>query len=283
MNTEENKKKWIEKIQENLTLRGRSKNTYINYKCAIMNFLNYYNTSTNIEKLNEEDIIPYIRECFLKPNKSKYTYNVSVAAIRLFYAICFKRSLNKLFLPTSKLSKKLPTILPKDDFVKITAEEPNLKHKCWLILAFYTGLRVSEIAKLKIEHLSSREHKILVVGGKGSKDRYTIFPDIAIKYVAKYCIDNNIKSGYLFKGSNNKDYMNEKTIINYFSVIKEDYKLDNNITFHSLRHSFATYYLANGGSLLTLQSMLGHTNLNTTTIYLHLAQNFNELAGIKYV
>ena len=77
--------------------------------------------------------------------------------------------------------------------------------------------------------------------------------------------------------------MNPKTIINYFSVIKEEYNLNSNLTFHSLRHSFATYYLANGGSLLALQSMLGHTNLNTTTIYIHLSQNFNSLEGIKYV
>ena len=70
--------------------------------------------------------------------------------------------------------------------------------------------------------------------------------------------------------------------ISYF-VNNIAYFLDNNISFHSLRHSFATYYLANGGSLLTLQSMLGHKNLNTTTIYLHLSQNFNTLEGIKYV
>ena len=76
--------------------------------------------------------------------------------------------------------------------------------------------------------------------------------------------------------------MNSNTIINYFSVIKEDYNLDERITFHSLRHSFATYYLLNNGNLLTLQSMLGHTNLNTTTIYLHLSQDFNNLEGIKY-
>lgn len=77
--------------------------------------------------------------------------------------------------------------------------------------------------------------------------------------------------------------MNEKTIINYFSVIKDTYNLNDNISFHSLRHSFATYYLSSGGSLLKLKSMLGHTNLNTTTIYLHLSQDFNELEDKRYV
>ena len=77
--------------------------------------------------------------------------------------------------------------------------------------------------------------------------------------------------------------MNEKTIINYFSVIKDLYNLDNNITFHSLRHSFATNYLKLGGNLLQLQSMLGHSSLNTTTVYLHLTYNFNDFNGDKYV
>lgn len=58
--------------------------------------------------------------------------------------------------------------------------------------------------------------------------------------------------------------------------------LSKNITFHSLRHSFATYFLVNGGDILVLKSMLGHTSLNTTMIYLHLAQNFNKLEGINY-
>lgn len=77
--------------------------------------------------------------------------------------------------------------------------------------------------------------------------------------------------------------MNEKTIINYFSFIKDEYNLADNISFHSLRHSFATYYLSLGGSLLTLQSMLGHTNINTTIIYLHLSQDFSSLIDGKNV
>ena len=282
MNTDENQKMWIEKVHENLILRGRSEKTFDNYKSALNRFYNYYDKKTNIEALVEEDIIPYLKECFLKPNKSKYTYNVSVAAIRLFYIVCFNRVLNNILLPTSKTNKRIPKILPKSTFITIFNDEKLLKRKCWLLLAFCCGLRVDEVSRVKVEDIDVENHKLKVFG-KGNKERYTILPNIVIKFLRLYCKEKNIKYGYLFKGTKGKEVMNNKTIINYFSVIKENYELDDNISFHSLRHSFATYYLMNGGTLLTLQSMLGHTNLNTTTIYLHLSQNFNELEGIKYV
>ena len=281
MNTEKNQKIWIEEVHENLILRGRSENTFINYKSSLIRFFNYYDSNTNIKTLKETEILNFLNDEFIKINKCKSTYNVTVCAIRLLYLLCFKISLNRLLIPSSKLTKKLPTILPRDMFIKIINEEHNLKHKCWLILAFCSGLRVDEVSKVKVEDINVKEHKLKVLG-KGNKERYTILPDISIKLLRLYCREKNIKAGYLFPG-NNSDVMNSKTIINYFSVLKDTYNLDKNISFHSLRHAFATYYLSNGGSLLALQSMLGHSNLNTTTIYLHLSQNFNELEGIKYV
>lgn len=282
MNTDANQKLWIEKIHKNLMLRGRSDRTFDNYKSALLRFFKYYDSKTDIKKLKEKDIINFINNEYIKPNKCKSTYNLGIAAIRLLYLVCFNISLNKILLPSSKLCKKIPNFLPREKFIKIINEENNLKHKCWLILAFCSGLRVDEVSRVKVEDINSKEHKLKVLG-KGNKERYTILPDITIKLLRLYCLKNNIRSGYLFPGTNGKKVMNEKTIINYFSVIKVDYNLGSNISFHSLRHAFATYYLANGGSLLALQSMLGHANLNTTTVYLHLSQNFNELEGIKYV
>lgn len=282
MNTDVNQKLWIKKIHKNLMLRGRSERTFDNYKSALLRFFKYYDSETEIKKLKEKDIINFINNEYIIPNKCKATYNLGIAAIRLLYLVCFNISLNKILLPSSKLCKKIPNILPREKFIKIINEEKNLKHKCWLILAFCSGLRVDEVSRVKVEDINSKEHKLKVLG-KGNKERYTILPDITIKLLRLYCLQSNIRSGYLFPGINNKKVMNEKTIINYFSVLKLDYNLDSNISFHSLRHAFATYYLANGGSLLALQSMLGHANLNTTTIYLHLSQNFNELEGIKYV
>lgn len=276
MNTDENQKIWIEKIHQNLLLRGRSEQTFINYKSTLLRFFKYYDSNTNIKKLKENDIIEFLNQEYIIPNKCKTTYNLSVCSIRLLYIVCFNVSLNRVLLPTSKLIKKLPTILPKEQFIKIVNNEKHLKHKCWLLLGFCCGLRVSEVAHIKVEDVSISSH-ILKVLGKGGKERYTILPSIIIKALRIYCIKNKIKSGYIFKGTNNKPFMNEKTIINYFSIIKDLYNLDSNISFHSLRHSFATYYLLSGGSLLKLQSMLGHNSLNTTTIYLHLSQNFEEV------
>ena len=282
MNTEKNQKIWIEKIQQNLILRGRSESTFINYKSSLVRFLNYYSENTNIKNLNEENIIMFLNDEYIKTNKCKTSYNIAVCSIRLFYLVCFNKSLNRILLPSSKLTKKLPTTIPFNVFAKIVNEEKYLKHKCWLLLAFFSGLRVEEVASVKVEDINSNEHKLKVLG-KGNKQRYTILPDIVFKALNAYCIKNNIKSGYIFKGTNGKSKMNCKTIINYFSVLKDIYDLDDNISFHTLRHSFATNYLKNGGNLLQLQSMLGHTNLNTTVIYLHLSFNFNDLNGVKYV
>lgn len=283
MNTDKNQALWIESIHKNLILRGRSERTFINYKSSLKRFLSYYDVDTNIKKLKENDIIEFLNNEYIKLNKCKDSYNVAVCSIRLLYEVCFNKSLNRLLLPSCKLTKKIPMILPKETFITIFNNEKKLKNKCWLILGFCSGLRVSEIANLKVENLNSKDHKILIENGKGNKERYTIFPDIVIKFLRLYCKEYKIRTGYLFPGTNGKSVMNNKTIINYFTEIKHIYKLNDRISFHSLRHSFATYYLSNGGSLLTLQSMLGHTNLNTTTIYLHLSQNFNELEGIKYV
>lgn len=281
-NTKLNQDKWLNKIENTMKIGGRSKRTFNNYKSHIKRFLNYYDESTNIKELNEDNILSYLKEKYLDLNRSEDTLNLAECSITYLFSICFDKTLNKKKLPCCKIKKRMPSIILKDDFIEIFNFDDNLKHKCWLLLAFCSGLRVSEIASLKVENLSSKNHRIHIQNAKGKKDRYTILPDVSIKFLGLYCKENNIKFGYLFPGYNNS-FMNEKSIINYFSTIKKEFNLGSNITFHSLRHSFATFFLSNGGSLLALQSMLGHSNLNTTTIYLHLSQNFNELEGIKYV
>ena len=282
MNNEKNKKVWLKKCEETLRMGGRSEVTIKNYRYAIIRFLNRYDEKTNISKLTTDAIIKYFKKDFIDKGLSAATYNVNLAAVRFFYLICFERSISKVLLPNSKLRKRFPEILTKELFLKIINNEDNIEHKCWLLLSFCCGLRISEVATIKIEDIYSKEHKLRVLG-KGNKERFTILPDIVIKFLRLFYQKKRYthKKGYLFFGQNINNHICERTIGNYFSSLKKEYNLPPEITEHSLRHSFATYFLMNGGDLLVLKSMMGHKSLNSTSIYVHLSQNFNNVKGIK--
>ena len=282
MNNEKNKKVWLKKCEETLRMGGRSEVTIKNYRYAIIRFLNRYDEKTNISKLTIDDIIKYFKKDFIDKGLSAATYNVNLVAVRFFYLICFERSISKVLLPNSKLRKRFPEILTKELFLKIINNEDNIEHKCWLLLSFCCGLRISEVATIKIEDIYSKDHKLKVLG-KGNKERFTILPDIVIKFLRLFYQKKRYthKKGYLFFGQNINNHICERTIGNYFSSLKKEYNLPPEITEHSLRHSFATYFLMNGGDLLVLKSMMGHKSLNSTSIYVHLSQNFNNVKGIK--
>ena len=283
-NTKKNQEKWVEKVKYTMELGGKSTKTFNNYKSHITRFLNYYEESTEINKLSEDDIVGYFRKQYIDLNRCATSLNVGICSVKFLYSVCFNRKLNKDILPSTKIVKRIPTIMSKDLFLKIFNNENCIKYKCWLILAFCSGLRVEEVATLRIENIFPNEHKLKVLG-KRNKERYTILPDIVTKFLRLYCKEQHItkKSGYLFISHDKESHINSKSIINYFSTLKVAYELNNNISFHTLRHSFATYYLMNGGNIITLKSMLGHAHLDTTNRYLHIAQNFNKLEGIKYV
>ena len=283
MNTEKNKQKWIKMVEETLELGGRSKVTIRNYLYAINHFLNAHGNNTNIAKFNEKNIIKYLKKEYLDKNCKAATYNFYLSSIKFLYSVCFNIEFNNKLLPKAKTAKKLPKIMKKKDFINMINNEKNLEHQCWLILGFCCGLRANEVATLRIENINSKEHRMKVIG-KGNKERYTILPNIVIKLLRIYCLSKNIKikSGYIFKGTNGNEHISPYTIENYFTDYADSLGLEEGISFHTLRHSFATYFLMNDGDQFVLKDMLGHSSLSTTAIYVHLANDFNNLKGINY-
>ena len=283
MNNEKNKKIWLKKCEETLMMGGRSKVTIRNYTYAISHFLNYYNNKKDISKFREKQIIDYFKKNYLNNNCKETTYNFNLAAIKYFYSICFKVTLNNNLLPKAKIPKKMPVIISKDTFLNMINNEHNLEHKCFLILGFCCGLRAFETASIRIENINSKEHKLKVLG-KGNKERFTILPDVVIKLLRLYYKSKNIKEkeGYLFKGTQGRKHISPSTIENYFTNYANELGINENISYHTLRHSFSTLYLMNGGDVFTLKDLLGHASLSTTSIYIHLAHDFNNLKGIDY-
>lgn len=277
------RKEQLQKVIDTLRIGGRSEKTISNYVHAINRFFEYFKDN-DISKLNENDIVEYIKQKYLSKSCVGSTYNLNIGAIKYFYSVNFNKEFNSKLLPHTKIVKKIPTTIDKDLFIKIFNEEQNLKHKCWLLLAYCSGLRAEEVASIQIKDINSKEHKLKVLG-KRKKERYTILPDITIKYLRLYYMSSYRRkyynSGYLFEGYKYQ-YISSKTIVNYFTSIKEKYNLDENISFHSLRHSFASNFIKNGGDPFVLKSMLGHTSLNTTNIYIHMGRDFNNLKGVNY-
>lgn len=278
MNTENNQKIWLKKINDTMVIGGKSNRTFKNYKSQLSKFFNYYDNNINFKKIKEDDLLEYFKINYINKNVASSTLNLAICSIRFFYDICLDINLNKRKLPNYKGRKRIPNIMPKNIFITIFNDEKSIRHKCWLLLGFCCGLRAEEVAHIRIENIYSSEHKLKVLG-KGNKERYTILSDIVIKCLRLYCKKYHItqKEGYLFKCHKDTEVAASDTIVNYFSNLMKTYNLFKTYTFHSLRHSFATYYLLSGGSLLKLQYMLGHNSLNTTTIYLHLTQNFDEV------
>ena len=270
----------LQKVKDLLLLRKCSDRTVSNYFSCINRFKNYYKRK-DLKKLNEDDILEYLKKNFINIGCSAATINVNRAAIKYYYLVNFNKNFSNVLLPQTKISSRFPKIISKQDFIKMFNSEFNLKHKLWIILAYGSGLRISEVASLKVSDILSKEHKIRVIG-KGNKERYAPLPDFTLKLLRLYWIQNKdkITNNYFFPG---KYKATKGTCITSFGIkeafqkIKENNNLDNSITFHTLRHSYATEFIKNGGDIWELKNILGHSSINTTSMYLHMAENFKDV------
>lgn len=270
----------LQKVKDLLLLRKCSDRTISNYLSCINRFKNYYKRK-DLEKLNEDNILEYLKKNFINIGCSAATINVNRAAIKYYYLVNFNKQFSNILLPQTKIPSRFPKIISKQDFIKMFNSEFNLKHKLWIMLAYGSGLRISEVASLKVSDILTKEHKIRVIG-KGNKERYAPLPNFTLKLLRLYWIQNKdkITNNYFFPGlygNRINSYISEFTIKCAFQKIKENNSLDNSITFHTLRHSYATEFIKNGGDIWELKNILGHSSINTTSIYLHMAENFKDV------
>ena len=280
--------KEIQNVIDIISIGGGSKETIENYVYSINRFLIFFE-GRDIPSLTEGDILEYLKCNYLNKSCSSNTYNVNVAAIKFFYSVNFNKEFNNKLLPHAKIAKKLPVDIDRETFIKIFNNEKNLKHKCWLLLAYSSGLRASEIASIKISNIYSKENKIKVLG-KGKKERFTVLPNFSIQYLRLFYKEHYLnsyrprknKTEYLFEGNGNSEHLSSNSITNYFVGIKKKYNLPKEITFHSLRHAFSTNFIKADGDPFVLKSLLGHSSLNTTSIYVHTGRKFGNLRGVNY-
>lgn len=274
-----------QEIELYFELKGTSASSKESYFRRINAFVNHLiDRHKCIEDITYGDIQQYI--LYLKKEKgiSPGTINNYISAIKFFYTHVLDKEWNPKKIPRMKRINKFPVIPPKQDVLAILNATSNLKHKAILALIYGSGLRVSEVSRLKICDICSKSMRVRVEHAKHNTNRYTILSDTALIVLRKYFVAYFSSKGYkhndwLFPGRDRSEHINIKTIKNTIIKLRNRLQLDQNISAHTLRHCFATHALEDGVDPVFIQQMLGHKHLQTTTTYLRMTSK--SVMGIK--
>ena len=261
---------------------GSSRESYLRRMHAFINFMQGRHNCIN--DVTDGDIQQFI--LYLKRDKglSAGTINNYISAIKFFHTHVLNKAWNSIKIPRMKRIRKFPVIPPRQDILAILNATTNLKHKAILALIYGSGLRVGEVAKLKISDICSKSMRVRVENAKHNTNRYTVLSDTALGILRKYFRAYFPSTGYkpdnwLFPARNGSGHINIKTIKNTMIKLRNRLQLDRNISAHTLRHCFATHALEDGVDPVFVQQMLGHKHFTTTAAYLHMTSK--SLMGIK--
>jgi site-specific recombinase XerD len=241
-----------QKMVKAMELRNLSKNTQRYYLSAVIGLSGYYQQSP--DKLTQEmiDIVAGLR----------FFYNhVADRQVPIDYRFSNKR-------------RKLPTVLTQEEIWRIIDAPKNLKHRLILMATYSAGLRASEVAELKPDHIDSKGMLIKVERGKGGKQRYTILSVRLLKELRRY-YKTCQPQPYLFPSSykHRKDQpLTYPSVRSIYEKARKKAGIKKGVGIHTLRHSFATHLLEAGYDIRRIQVLMGHRRLSTTMIYLHVSR-----------
>lgn len=243
-----------------------SEKTIKTYSAAFEEFINYY-YRYEVNKIDEQMIIQFLRYLVMERKVSTSYQNQSINAIKFYYEKVLGGQRKFYFIDRPKKEKTLPTVLNEDEVKRLFANVDNIKHKCILMLAYSSGLRLGEIVRLRLVDIDRERMQIKVEQSKGKKDRYT---KLAVKFLVildQYLAQYKPKE-FVFEGAKGGEY-SPSSIQNTIKAVSKRANIEKNVTMHTLRHTFGTHCLENGVDLRYIQSLMGHESSRTTEIYTH--------------
>ncbi len=270
-------KSFLEFLQNDKKL---SDNTLQSYQRDIMQFEEYVEKNRiNYAKMSQEDMKEYLAH-LQEIGKKTSTISRNLASLRSFYQFLIRSRKVKRDptedIQSPKVEKRVPSVLTSQE-VELLLEQPKdvdlkgTRDKAMLELAYATGMRVTEIISLNIEDVNIEEG--FVICKQGTKQRNIPLGSLSLKAVKEYVEEarpvliKNEKEQALFVNINGKRLTRQGfwKIVKYY---KEQAHITKDITPHVLRHSFATHLLQNGADLKAIQTMLGHSDISSTQVYM---------------
>lgn len=274
--------KYLSKYEEYLKYElNYSSLTIKGYFTHIIEFNKYLNNKKiSYKSLTKQNIINYLK--YLDNKKlSNRTIANKLSALRSFFDFLLEENiLNKnifKLIRNPKLEKKIPNFLSYEEIRKIFDSIKcktvlDYRNKLIIELLYASGIRVSELVNLKLKDFSFDERKILIMG-KGKKERITFYGIPAAKALEDYLKVRASDNEYLLLNKyNNK--ISTRAIGQIVDKICLNAAVNNNVSPHTFRHTFATHLLNNGADIKSVQELLGHSSLDTTEVYTHITNDY---------
>lgn len=264
--------------------KGLSKNTIYSYLRDLIAFSNFIGEEyeiNQIENINKEHIHLYLKEL----SKTNCTNSISrkLVSLRMLYIFLVKENIVKENLMSSftlpKRDKKLPIVLSQEEMIEIldgiiVCDAISSRNRCMVELLYATGMRISELLNLTLKDLNIKMGFIKVIG-KGNKERMipigSYVGEILEQYINDYRAEFNIKNDSLLFFNKHGQRLSREEFYSILQTIVNSTSITKKVSPHTFRHTFATHLLENGADLRSIQELLGHSDISTTTIYTHIS------------
>jgi integrase/recombinase XerD len=256
-----------------LQLRNFSQNTHKKYLGVVRRLAKHYGIAP--DQLSAEQVQDYLVYLITKRRLQWNTLNVVASGLKFFYREVAKRPDIALALPPRQHGRHLPEVLSAEELLRLFAAATLPKERALLMTTYGGGLRVSEVIRLQVTDIDGQRRMIRVNGGKGNRDRSTLLSIRLLEELRAYWLIDRPRP-WLFPSRRAAKPLHHNAAREMFNRAKAQAGITKNGSIHMLRHSFATHLLESGVDLRTIQLLLGHASILTTSIYLHLTQKTRD-------
>ncbi len=259
----------LKKFVQQLQLKAYSASTIRTYRNEFMQLLQILK-SKPVNELTTDDLRRYFVYCLEEMKLTENTLHSRINAVKFYFEQVLKREKFFWEIPRPKKPQLLPNFFSQNEIAAIIKSVGNIKHKTMLMLAYSSGLRVSEVVAIKSKNIDSKRMCILVQQAKGKKDRMVTLSPVLLVMLREYWkAYKPLKTGFLFEGQVEGEPYSSRSLQLVLSAAKDKAGVLKPGSVHALRHSFATHLLDKGTDVTMIMKLLGHNDIKTTLRYLH--------------
>lgn len=268
---------YLSKHEDILSFRDLAPNTIKDYVACLASFLSWMEAElpdVPVAEVTWEQLLSYLFYLKNVRHLGARTVNIHIAQLASFFRYVLHRDWDSRMIPCMRVDDKLPLVPSFEEISTIINSFENIKHKAMIAVLYSSGLRVSELCRLRCRDIHVSERYIFIAKSKNRSERHAILSAHAYGILAEYvrtCLPDASKDDWLFPGQKQGSHVCTETVRRAFSdqLAVLDWQ-DKGFNLHSLRHAFGLHLYNDGWDLMAIKEAMGHKALSSTMVYLTL-------------